>query len=1188
MALTDSMFLFEIKVEELKSFINCREFIIKSQFADVFNINLKDPNESGTYLRTRPHKVKRKTRSRTAKPSDKSPKSPSPEAQTGVSVLVENNADNLISNMNQYPMELSLWSKLVPDYKIGSTNISWSAPFIDYLKRLNKKQEPVCVQGDYNVFHEMNSKRMAVVKMVVKLSYIKYKPTVISNITNKPDPLTEGIIAVNSSKKRRGSPFNQNTKINIKKKKEVKSKEDSSSKERCSKFETNEDKRDNKIESQQNKSGVASVVRSYTKLRNIKHVDVIKTKSCSSIDKKMYDYIFGGSPSGPFGNQIYCVSYFTVAKDFVDSPKSEETEKPTSEKTASEKSKSPSEKTKSPSDRSQAMSEKSKSDGEQEEENYKFRVCKGDCPRKVAGNVSGTRSYCSLDLPLKATELITVKKCGHIDCENKIMRKLPTPPDNRTLLELSTRGRDCCDVREKVEEVIGGMTAKMKFGSEPCYCECECQFGFIKKTTFCDICGGYEVFGDEYAKTPGFDLPFPCPIYHKLADKNRLMKLSTSGSDTKRDKKEIGEPKKKEVPEPKKEKKEAVELKGDKKGASESKKDKKDPADSKKEKKGPEKVIESEKEVTKKGKHKKKDDKFKFNYGYSGIPPHIGHSHCALPCTGTLTVVPKTMGWLWNAENVPGIKFRPQWKPGATNKHIVRLLKIAKNPGEVIAKRFRKKDLGKVKRPLKRPLLIVHKKEGEYTVTMETMKTYTKPRTFNQYPYEDKPLVTYTIGRTAEENLERKKKKERAQRRLERLQRDFVQSAFKDMCHEICLKTYQQALGILPNAEKPDCPCYKPEEDHEDSQSCSCSEDKQLTESDTDSDEWIVEFTPPTATFDPTFKCKKVLTADSSSQYTYLDYRVKLLDRYGNPVPRYFKGPDGKQECSDLGGFWGPDGKWLEINTDGHIGPDEKWAPNIFIGPDGEHVDAETGKFQSSDGKWLVVGVDGYVEQGKWKFYPKTKPPQEPKKKGSGKKPDKKEDKQQGLKNVEATWSCFGSASPKQLSKMGIVGHGQDKKLLLSTLQTMMARGEDVKIPEPKTIPRSGKTKGKYGSTRARTFVERKKCKHATPSDKGIIAVDGRGNKIYFRLKDYRNRRPKDRVNTLTEQGISVSSFHMPCFHSFISSEIMKKEQYDRLVALAKAAGKGKNKGSNEVERKGGGAQRCTTASTQADFVYVV
>lgn len=510
------------------------------------------------------------------------------------------------------------------------------------------------------------------------------------------------------------------------------------------------------------------------------------------------------------------------------------------------------------------------------------------------------------------------------------------------------------------------------------------------------------------------------------------------------------------------------------------------------------------------------------------------------------------------------------------------MLKIAKNPGEVLAKK-RKKDLGKGKRPLKRPLLVVQKKDGEYTVTMETMKNYTKQRTFNQYPYEDKPLVTYTIGRTEEENRQRKKKKERAKRRLERDQREFIQSAFRDMCQEICLKTYQQALGILPDAELPECACYpaEPGPDHADmDHSCSCSEDS-ITESDTDSDEWVVEFTPPNATFDPAYKSKKVTSADVSTQYTYMDYRVKLLDRYGNPVPRFFKGPDGKQQCSDLGGFWGPNHKWLEINTDGFIGPDEKWAPNIFFGPTGEQVDGETGKFQAMDGKWLVVGVDGYVDiQGKWKFYPKPKPVPEKKRRYGDKKVtrDKKEEKP-GIKPSEATWSCFGSVSPKQLSKMGIIGHGHDKKLLLSTLQDMLAHGEDVKIPEPATVPRIKKEKGKHRTSGpyvhdSHTYhlSDRRKCKHATPSNKGIVAVDGHGNKTYFRIKGFDNRRPKDRIASLTHQGISLSSFHVPCFHSFISTELMKKQKYDRLVALSKGANANHTKTANTKHK-------CTTTA---------
>lgn len=505
------------------------------------------------------------------------------------------------------------------------------------------------------------------------------------------------------------------------------------------------------------------------------------------------------------------------------------------------------------------------------------------------------------------------------------------------------------------------------------------------------------------------------------------------------------------------------------------------------------------------------------------------------------------------------------WKPGATNKHVVRLLRIAKNPDEMSAKKKRK-DVGKTKKPLKRPLLIIHKKDGEFTVTMETMKAYSKPRAIHHPPFDEKPLVTYTVGRTEEENRERQKHKECKLRRLERAQRQFIQSAFRDVCREICLKTYEQALGLLPGAEDPNCPCYPAHPDAEKTNqdvSCSCSEDESSIGSDTDSDEWIVEFTPPNAYYDPTLKRKKVIKTDSSSQYTYLDYKVKLVDSVGNPVPRFFKGPDGKQQCSDLGGFWGPDHQWLEINVDGYIGPDERWAPNSFIGPNGEQVDAENGKFQSTNGTWLTVGTDGYIDaQGKWKFYPKPR---------VFKGFQKKNRKEAGIKGTpddkiaykgasEATWSCLGDVTPKQLSKMGIVGHGQDKRLLLSTLKDLLAQGEDVTLPQQSFVPRSQRLKKKRsgrdngGSSEIYDsytyFLQRSKCRHPIPSKKGIVAIDDHGNKTYFKLKGFENKRPKDRLNDLKHRGISLSAFHVPCFHSFINSEVMKREQIERLMAM--------------------------------------
>ncbi|CAH0721997.1 unnamed protein product, partial [Brenthis ino] len=703
---------------------------------------------------------------------------------------------------------------------------------------------------------------------------------------------------------------------------------------------------------------------------------------------------------------------------------------------------------------------------------FKFKRCDSECQ----GKRQTSESAYSLDLSEGGAQ-ISVTKCKEVDCNDRAHRKLPTPPDDRVLLDISNIKKDCCINEQITEKVIGGVTTKMQIGEGPCYCTCECTFGFMKKTTYCTVCGGYEVAGEELARKPAIEMPIPCPFFHKLVDKSKLKTWSTSGSESKK--------------------------KGEDSKSTKVNSFQKAAASDKRLIVSEKKSVESEKD-SKKGKKKIRDDRFKFNYGYKA--PQIGHSRCVLPCSGILDNVPKNMGWLWTAENIPGMKFRPLWKPGATSKHVVRLLKIARNPGEVISKKKRK-DTGKEKRPLKRPLLVIHKKDGEYTVTMETMKNYSKPRALNQHPYEDKPVVTYTIGRTEEENRERLKKKERARRRLERAQRHFIQDTFRDMCNEICMKTYQQALGILPETEDPACLCYPAlptSKTTNTNVSCSCSEDNSSLGSDTDSDEWIVEFTPPNATFDPTYKGKKIFKVDNGTQYTYLDYRVKLVDRFGNPVPRFFKGPDGKQQCSDLGGFWSPDNKWLEINVDGYIAQDGRWAPNIFIGPSGEHVDAEAGKFQATNGKWLIVGVDGYIDsQNRWKYYPKeTGPVKRNLRSGMDSKKEKIVDKK--YEKSDASWSCFGDVSPKHLSKLGIVGHGGDRKLLISTLENMLARGEDVNIPQPKTIfhlPSTKKTELSQKNIYHRSgFDTKRKCHHSLLSDKGIVAVDGQGYKTNLML----------------------------------------------------------------------------------------
>jgi hypothetical protein len=295
---------------------------------------------------------------------------------------------------------------------------------------------------------------------------------------------------------------------------------------------------------------------------------------------------------------------------------------------------------------------------------------------------------------------------------------------------------------------------------------------------------------------------------------------------------------------------------------------------------------------------------------------------------------------------------------------------------DIIAKKKRAMLQRKKKIEMK-PTLVVKKQGGDYTVHMEVFKKYSKDRLLFQYPYDEKPPLVYTIGKSAEEKLKIQKNKERRERRETRRKSRLLQSTFRDKCQEICLKAYNQAIGILPlpNPNDPVCPCHtdaaptiSPPID-----SCSCSEEGSIVSSDTDDDEWTIEFTPPAARWDPKSKHPPVL-ADNESQYTYLDYKVKLFDKQGNPVPRFFRGPDGKQECSDLGGFWGQGHVWMEINKDGYIGPDGRWVPMNFIGPDGMFYSAEDGGFTDATGQFLKLGIDGYIDKdGKWVWYPRRK-----------------------------------------------------------------------------------------------------------------------------------------------------------------------------------------------------------------------
>ncbi|CAH2990459.1 unnamed protein product [Chilo suppressalis] len=559
MALSDSMFLFEITIEELKSLFSCKEHSILGQFADVFQIYLRNVNDLETSLaKQSKKKLAKKSRVRDIKTAKTSTM---PKVLIKRSVLIAYDGKILKERMKQYPLELSFRSKYNSDVILASNQIPWSHAFIDYLNEIETKSSinPVIVENKYSVFHEYTSKRVATIKLSIKLSCLKDKLC-----TQFQYPYTSNFIQNTTLSTIKEIDLTHETGIIKTIYAGGKTKPKHSNSSQCL-METSNKQTDDKskisqakyIEFEKNnkdRNKLISLVKSHTDIEiktKLTKPSLVTSQSCCSLGYTKHlstlNYIFGNN-SGPFGNRVYCVGFFTVQNESI-------------KKLASPKV----------SIKDDKSSDRSSTDVN---EKYHFNLCNEECPSKKVG-IYGCPSHCSLDLPKDAAHLISVKHCDRIDCDAAKNREPPSPPDERLMVDLTSMKRDSCIISEKVEQVVGGMTAKMKMGTRPCYCSCECTFGFTKKTTFCNICGGVEKFGEEKLGP----LAFPCPIYHKLVDKNKLKTVS-SGSDSKKNK------------------------------------------GSKHTNPSGDKNDESEKD-NKKGKKKKKDDRFKFNYGYTGIRTYL-------------------------------------------------------------------------------------------------------------------------------------------------------------------------------------------------------------------------------------------------------------------------------------------------------------------------------------------------------------------------------------------------------------------------------------------------------------------------------------------------------------------------------------------------------------------------------------
>lgn len=190
MAVKNAMFLFEVVVENVKSYVESRFLVIKSEFDDIFALELMDPKHMYIVIPDPPplppEPVGKKGKKKKPKPKKKKGKKgkielppPEPIIQSGQSVLFTSSAEFLIQSMKKFPMELSLWAKEDGLMFIGSATVPWDPAFITYLERIVDCQEPpsMIVRDSYNIFQEGTAKMMATLGLQVKLSHLTHQVT---------------------------------------------------------------------------------------------------------------------------------------------------------------------------------------------------------------------------------------------------------------------------------------------------------------------------------------------------------------------------------------------------------------------------------------------------------------------------------------------------------------------------------------------------------------------------------------------------------------------------------------------------------------------------------------------------------------------------------------------------------------------------------------------------------------------------------------------------------------------------------------------------------------------------------------------------------------------------------------------------------------------------------------------------
>lgn len=206
MAVSSAMFLFEVVIENVKSLVESRQLVIRSEFADIFSLELKDPKQMHIVIPDPPPlppeppgkkgKKKKPPPKKGKKGKGKEPEPPpEPVIQSGQSVLFTSSAEFLIQNMKKFPMEMSLWSKEDNLVFIGSQSIPWDQRFLEYLEKIYNCQEPppITLNEEYNIFEEGTAKLMAKISIQVKLTYLTDRVTT-SFRTLSEDPAVKKVL----------------------------------------------------------------------------------------------------------------------------------------------------------------------------------------------------------------------------------------------------------------------------------------------------------------------------------------------------------------------------------------------------------------------------------------------------------------------------------------------------------------------------------------------------------------------------------------------------------------------------------------------------------------------------------------------------------------------------------------------------------------------------------------------------------------------------------------------------------------------------------------------------------------------------------------------------------------------------------------------------------------------------------